>query len=306
MIVVVGEQVVDLVPAGDGLLRAALGGGPANTAIAAARLGARVAMMARLGRDSFGPAFRDRLTRSGVDTSHLIATAQPSALALANLDDHGEAAYDFWLSGAADFSWRSRDFPDFSEGTRIHIGSLAAFLPPGADAIERWAASHRDRCTISFDPNLRSVALSRPDSLMRLERLAELAHVIRVSEQDLEMAYPDVSAMKTAKRWLAGKGSKLVVLTRGSEGATALTATETIQVKAPTVSAVDTIGAGDTATGALLVGLAEGVPLPELLTFMCAAAALNCTRVGADPPTRAEVDAFIRTSAPGTGAPTDR
>jgi len=79
-------------------------------------------------------------------------------------------------------------------------------------------------------------------------------------------------------------------------------------VKAPRVSAVDTIGAGDTATGALLVGLSEGVPLSELLAFMCAAAALTCTRVGADPPTRAEVEAFIRrrTSAQGTGAPTDR
>jgi len=294
------------VPAGDGLLRAALGGGPANTAIAAARLGADTTMLARLGRDSFGAAFRDRLARDGVDTSHLIPTAQPSALALATVNEHGEAAYDFWLSGAADFSWRSRDFPEFSSGTQIHLGSLAAFLPPGADAIERWAASHRERCMISFDPNLRPVALSRPDSLVRLERLAELAHVIRVSAEDLEMAYPDVPALTTAKRWL--KSSRLVVVTRGGEGATALTADGTVEVKAPRVSAVDTIGAGDTATGALLVGLSEGVPLSELLAFMCAAAALTCTRVGADPPTRAEVEAFIRrrTSAQGTGAPTDR
>jgi fructokinase len=304
MIVVVGEQVVDLVPAGDGLLRAALGGGPANTAIAAARLGAEVAMLARLGRDSFGSAFRDRLARDGVNTGHLVATAQPSALALATVDERGEAAYDFWLSGAADFSWRSRDFPDFLEGTRIHLGSLAAFLPPGADAIERWAASHREHCTISFDPNLRPIALARPDSLVRLERLAELAHVIRVSAEDLEMAYPSVPALTTARRWL--KTSTLVVVTHGAKGATALTADETVEVKTPRVSAVDTIGAGDTATGALLVGLAEGMPLPRLLAFMCGAAALNCTRVGADPPTRAEVEAFIRTSAPETGAPTDR
>jgi fructokinase len=309
VIVVVGEQVVDLVPAGEGLLRAALGGGPANTAIAAARLrkpgdGGEVTMLARLGRDSFAAAFRDRLARDGVNTSHLIPTAQPSALALATVDEHGEAAYDFWLSGAADFSWRSRDFPEILPGTQIHLGSLAAFLPPGADAIERWAASHRDSCTISFDPNLRPVALARPDSLVRLERLAELAHVIRVSEQDLEMAYPSVPAAATARRWLTS--SRLIVLTHGAEGATALTADGTVEIKAPKVSAMDTIGAGDTATGALLVGLAERVPLPELLTFMCAAAALNCTRVGADPPTRAEVEAFIRRSDPGTGVPTDR
>jgi fructokinase len=306
VIVVVGEQVVDLVPAGDGLLRAALGGGPANTAIAAARLGARVAMVARQGRDSFGARFRDRLARSGVETGYIVQTAQPSALALATVDGDGEAAYDFWLSGAADFSWRARDLPELEAGTTIHIGSLAAFLPPGADAIERFAQAHRDRCTISFDPNLRQIALSRPDSLVRLERLAALAHVIRVSAQDLEMAYPSVGALDTAKRWLGGDDRKLIVMTRGSEGAIAMNAHETVEVPAPRVTAVDTIGAGDTATGALLAGLGSFESLVDLLAFMCTAAALNCTRVGADPPTRDEVSAFIPTSVPGRGEPRGR
>lgn len=301
MIVVIGEQVVDLVPAGDGLLRAALGGGPANTAIAAARLGARVAMVARLGRDSFGSAFRGRLVSSEVDTRYLKQTTQPSALALASVDPSGEAAYDFWLNGAADFGWRFHELPTLPGGT-IHIGSLAAFLPPGADAIERWAAEHRDRCTISFDPNLRPVALARPDSLVRLERLAALAHVIRVSEQDLELAYPNVGALDTAKRWLPGK--QLILLTSGSAGATALTPNETRHIPAPAVSAVDTIGAGDTATGAMLAALDAG--RDDLYEFVCTAAALTCTRVGADPPTLEEVLAFSQTSAPGRDAPPDR
>ncbi len=300
MIVVVGEQVVDLVPAGDGLLRAALGGGPANTAIAAARLGASVAMVARLGRDSFGHAFRDRLAMSGVDTAHLKKTAQASALALATVGPDGEAAYDFWLSGAADFSWRFHELPKLDEGATIHIGSLAAFLPPGADAIERWAAEHRDRCTISFDPNLRPAALARPDSLVRLERLAALAHVIRVSEEDLELAYPDVSAIDTARRWLPGK--RLILLTAGASGATALTPNGIEHVPAPVITAVDTIGAGDTATGALLAGLEAR--RDDLYAFACAAAALTCTRVGADPPTLDEVLSLM--SAQGIGEPRDR
>lgn len=302
MIVVVGEQVVDLVPAGDGLLKAALGGGPANTAIAAARLGASVAMVARQGGDSFGAAFRDRLTSSGVDTRFVMATGQPSALALATVDASGEAAYDFWLTGAADFGWRSHELPRLGAGTTIHIGSLAAFLPPGADVIERWAAEHRDRCTISFDPNLRAAALARPDSLVRLERLAALAHVIRVSEQDLELAYPATSAIETAKRWLPGK--RLILLTAGKAGATALTPAGTTVVPAPKVSAVDTIGAGDTATGALLAGLQAG--RDDLYLFVCFAAALTCTRVGADPPVLREVEDFIRTSGLGTGEPRGR
>lgn len=297
MIVVVGEQVVDLVPVGDGLLRAALGGGPANTAIAAARLlhgqGVPVAMAARAGRDSFGAAFTARLEASGVDTRYVLRTAQPSALALANVDATGEAHYDFWLSGAADFGWRAAELPQLEAGSTIHLGSLAAFLPPGADALERWALAHQDRCRLSFDPNIRSVALARPDSLVRLERLAELANVIRVSAGDVSHAYPHVAPIDTVRRWL--RSSQLVVLTHGAEGATALTPSREVFVSAPRVSTVDTIGAGDTATGALLAWLethewpSDEDSLRAMLTFMCAAAAMTCTRVGADPPTLEEL-----------------
>ncbi len=297
MIVVVGEQVVDLVPAGDGLLRAALGGGPANTAIAAARLGASVAMAARSGRDSFGAAFTNRLASSGVDTRYVVPTRQPSALALATVDDSGEARYDFWLAGAADFNWRYTDLPQLEAGTTIHIGSLAAFLQPGAEAIEDWALDHQDRCTISFDPNLRPVALSKPDSLVRLERLAELANVIRVSSDDLHHAYPFTDPLTTARRWLAN--CNLVIVTHGSSGATALTNDLEVTSTPPPVSIEDTIGAGDTATGALLAWL-QANPWPSteagldgLLRFVCTAAALNCTRVGADPPVLEEVTRWM-------------
>lgn len=301
MIVVVGEQVVDLVPAGDGLLKAALGGGPANTAIAAARLGAPVAMAARSGRDRFGAAFTNRLTEAGVDTCYVVKTRQPSALALATVDDDGEARYDFWLAGAADFNWHLSDLPTLDAGTTIHIGSLAAFLQPGADVLERWALSHQDRCTISFDPNLRPVALNKPDSLVRLERLAELANVIRVSSQDLTQAYPFADPLVTARRWLSH--AQLIVVTHGSSGATVLTAEQEVFVSPPPVSIEDTIGAGDTATGALLAWLnAHPWPSTEeelstLLRFVCTAAALNCTRVGADPPLLEDVTRWM--SVPG-------
>jgi len=293
VIVVAGEQVVDLVPVGDGMLRAALGGGPANTAIAAARLGVPVAMAARAGRDRFGAEFTERLEASGVDTRYVRRTAQPSALALAVVDGTGEAHYDFWLSGAADFGWRAAELPQLETGDTIHLGSLAAFLPPGADSLEQWALAHQDRCRISFDPNIRSVALARPDSLVRLERLAEIATVIRVSAGDLSHAYPSVDPIDTARRWL--RHTQLVVLTHGSEGATAFTPTMTVTVLAPRVSTVDTIGAGDTATGAMLAWLethewpSDEDGLRAMLTFVCAAAAVTCTRVGADPPTLAEL-----------------
>jgi fructokinase len=304
MIVVVGENVVDLVPAGSGLLRAALGGGPANTAIAAAQLGAPVAMAARLGRDAFGDAFLQRLKSAGVDTRHTLRTAQPSALALATIADEGEVEFDFWLAGAADFGWRAGELPELPEGSTIHLGSLAAFLPNSADVLERWAAEHWGRCTITFDPNLRPISLARPDSLVRLERLVALAHVVRASEHDLLAAYPDVEPLVTARRWLE-VGPRLVIVTQGARGSTALTTEAEVFVPAPVVATVDTIGAGDTAMGAILAWLHAGDrladrmarPLPAealrlLLTHMCTAAALTCTRPGAQPPTLDELRAF--------------
>ena len=303
MIIVAGENVVDLVPAGEGLLRSALGGGPANTAVAAARLGAPVAMAARLGQDTFGAAFRGRLVASGVDCRFLVNAAQPSALALASVAPDGQARYDFWLAGAADFGWRDHELPDPPPGTTLHLASLAAFLPPGADALERWAERNAPQCTITFDPNLRPVALTRPDSLVRLERLVGLAHLVKASEDDTRLAYPDTPPLDTARRWLHS-GPSLVVLTHGAAGATALTENGQAVVPAPRVSVADTIGAGDAAMGALLTALhVRGAltagalkslgsdELAEILRYVCAAAALACVRPGADPPTAVEVAA---------------
>lgn len=326
MIIVAGENVVDLVAAPDGLLRPALGGGPANVAVAAARLGAPVAMAARLGRDAFGAAFRRRFEESNVDIRYLVDTADPSALALATLAPDGEARYDFWLAGAADFAWRGPELPRPDPGDTLHLGSLAAFLPPGADVLERWVERHRPQCTITFDPNLRPVALARPDALVRLERLVRLAHLVRASEQDLRLAYPTVAPMATARRWLAdgdaGGGPSLVVLTRGPAGATALTRDGEVSVTPPPVDVVDTIGAGDTAMGALLAALHARAALSpaglarvsrdslaDILRFVCTAAALACARPGGDPPAPAEVAALLSRrprSGPGRGGQTGR
>src|SRR5258706_1224684 len=147
MIVVTGGNVVDLIPQPDGALRPALGGGPANIAVAVARLGAPVTMAARLGGDIFGAAFRRRLVESEVDGRYLRDTADPSTLALASIAADGSARFDFWHQGAADFGWRDGQLPELEAGDIAHIGSLAAFLPPGADVVERWAAGLRPQCT---------------------------------------------------------------------------------------------------------------------------------------------------------------
>jgi fructokinase len=298
VIVVAGENVVDLIPQPDGDLRPALGGGPANIAVAAARLGAPVAMAARLGGDPFGAGFRARLESAGVSGGHLVPTTDPSTLALATLDAHGAARFDFWLRGAADFGWRDAELPALSAGDVAHLGSLAAFLPPGADALERWAERCRPQCTVSLDPNLRPVVMAdRPTATDRLERLVRLAHVVKVSDDDLRLAYPERQPETVARQW--ARSARLVVLTRGGQGMTAFAGDTECAAPAANVSIVDTIGAGDAAMGALLASVhAKGIDalladLPGTVRRLCAAAALACTRPGADAPTAAELAAFL-------------
>lgn len=304
MIIVAGENVADLIATEGGLLRPALGGGPANTAVAAARLGAAVSFAARFGADTFGRAFRDRLTGAGVDLRHASELPAPSALAVASIDASGAAAYDFWLYGAADFNVVPLPRPDQSgAGDILHIGSLAAYWPPGADVIEQWVTESPAAVPVTFDVNLRPIVLATlPDAVARLERLARRADVVKASDEDLRLAHPETDPEHTARRWLDGRpGPKLVVLTLGEHGAVGLTREgERVHVPAPRVEVADTIGAGDALMGALLAELAEtGIEglcenLDATLRFVTAAAALACTKPGAYAPTRAEVEAQSR------------
>lgn len=299
MIVVAGENVVDLVPAGDGLLRPALGGGPANTAIAAAKLGATVAFAARFGADSFGHGFRQRLADAGVDLRYAIDLANPSALALATVDAHGVATYEFWLDGAADFA--SVPFPATGPEDIRHAGSLAAYWHPGADDVETWLADRPRLATL--DVNLRPIVLERQgDWRERLARLVAAVDVVKASDDDLRLAYPDLSPEDAARAWLAADPARptLAVVTLGAAGILGLSRDgQCVHVPAMPVTVVDTIGAGDAAMGALLARLSErgldGVlaDLDGTLRHAAAAAALACTHPGAYAPSTAEVAALL-------------
>jgi fructokinase len=300
-IVISGENVADLLPAHDGLLRVALGGGPANTAVAAAGLGGRVSFLARLGVDDFARQFRERLTAAGVDLAGAYPLDAPSAVALAAVDAAGVAKYDFWLDGAADFA--ATELPDAPPGAVAHAASITAYWPPGADHVAAWLARARSLCTVTFDVNLRPVVLARQaDALVRLEQLVRLAHVVKASDEDIELAYPGRPPSDVAAAWLDA-GADLVVFTHGAAGASAHVAGEAVVlVPAPRIEVADTIGAGDAAMAALLVRLATaglaGVigTRVDTLRYMCAAAAVACTRHGAYAPTPAEVAALLATA----------
>lgn len=311
-VAVAGENIIDLVPAGDGLLRPLPGGSPANIAAAIARLGTPASMIARVSRDGFGSVIRDRLSADGVSLDLTVEADEPTTLALVSLDEQARASYSFWFTETADWGWRPGELPDPlpDDVVALHTGSLAVQLEPGGAALLELLRRERERgaVTVSLDPNVRPAII--PDlarGRRRIEDLVAPSHLVKVSDEDLAHLYPGEDPLAAARRWL-GMGPYLVVLTLGAEGAVAVNAAGEVRVPAPRVRVADTVGAGDAFMGALLsalevrellggaherLGTLEAGPLGEIVEVATAAAALNCTRPGAVPPTADELTSFL-------------
>jgi fructokinase len=317
---VVGENIIDLVPLGDSTrdYRALPGGSPANIAVAASRLGTPTALLARVSTDVFGQRVRERLAADGVLDTHLVEATEPSSLAVVTFDTERRASYGFWLTGTVDWQWSDQELARrLGEEVRaVHVGSIAAYREPGAAAILRMLRRERERGAVSItvDPNVRPEVIGGLDHAReRTEELVRLADVVKASDEDLALLYPDLDHAGAARQWLA-LGPSLVVVTRGPNGALGLGRTAVVEASAPAIDLVDTVGAGDTFMGALLHALdrrdllggpardrlahVEKETLHEVLTTAAVAAALNCAREGADPPTAAELDHALRRATP--------
>ena len=292
---------------GSGLrLIARPGGSPANVAVGLARLGVKTRFAARISRDGLGPFLRAHLDESGVDIELSVDAPQPATVAIVGVDDAGIATYSFYVEGTADWQWQPAELPANDAGAAIHTGSLAIALEPGAPVVAAWVAAQRARgdVFISLDPNVRpALVLDLPGYRARLDSLIALAHLVKVSDDDLRALAPGVEPLATALEW-AKRGPELVVVTHGAHGATALAmGADPVRSPAIPVPTIDTIGAGDAFTSGLLAFLAEHdalsvgssgalspLLLAEGLRFASHVAALTCARAGADPPWRAELD----------------
>jgi fructokinase len=254
LILVAGENIIDLVPAPGGQLRPTCGGGPANTAVSLARRGIPTALVGAVGGDHFGRQVWRRHIAAGVRREWLLRTELPSTLGLAIVSEDGTAEYDYWTTGTADFAWEGRALPkpDPAQVDLVHFGSLAAYLEPSARAIEHWVNRARRAVPISFDPNIRLGAMGdRAKVLERTERLVGLATLVRVSERDLGRLYPGTAVDEIARKWLEA-GPELVVVTLGDAGSVAFHRNHVTEMTAVPVDVVDTIGAGDAFTSGLL------------------------------------------------------
>ncbi|MFE2537992.1 carbohydrate kinase [Streptomyces sp. NPDC059371] len=303
-ITVVGECVADAFtePANvssELALRVLPGGGPANTAVALARLGTPARLLARLSGDVFGRLFRAHLEASGVDLSYAVAAAEPSTLAVAELDVTGQATYSFHAQNTADWQWTPGELArtDLSETACVHTGSLALVREPGGAAVEEFLATAASRATISIDPNVRPL-LVRPEVYRaRLARWCALADILRLSEDDLELLLPGTPPEQACDTWHAA-GVRLVVITLGADGALASLDGERLQIPGAAARVVDTVGAGDSFTAGLLhhlgarrllggrladLGLDD---VAEACRFATRVAALTCSVAGPNPPWR--------------------
>ncbi len=283
-----------------------VGGAPMNVAIGLSRLGQRVGFFSKVSRDIFGEKIMAHLANEGVDTRLIVRTDQLSTLAIVSLDAAGAARYSFYIENTADRSINAVELPTAlpSEIKVIHIGgSYSTAIEPSASSFVGLVERERGRRLISYDPNIRdSVAPDLDLWRARVAKLASMAHLIKASEEDLAKLYPGRSAEDAAGDWIAG-GANLALVTLGGEGALGFTANGvSARVPGVKVKVIDTVGAGDTFQAATLDWLArEGrlspdalasltsQELPAMLTYAAKAAAITCSRRGADLPRAAEL-----------------
>ncbi|MET7686089.1 carbohydrate kinase [Streptomyces sp. NPDC005423] len=300
MIVVAGEALIDLVPQGTGALatlKPALGGGPYNTAVALGRLGSPTAFCSRTSYDAFGEALLAGLRAADVDVLDVQRGPEPTTLAVATIDAHGSAAYSFYVDGTAD---RLFEVPAAlpAETEAVSFGTCSLVLEPGASAYEELmrTASAQGVFT-ALDPNIRAGLIPDADAYRaRFTSWLPSVSLLKLSEEDA------LWLGGNPREWLAA-GPSAVVITQGGDGLTAFTRDGSVYaVPGQKVDVVDTIGAGDTVNAALLHGLsvrgalsAEGLAglgrdgWPQLLRFAARAAAVTCSRAGAEPPYASEL-----------------
>ena len=295
---VTGEVLIDLIP--DGSERKPIvGGGPANTAKALAKIGIDTQFIDGISSDKYGQMAKDELDASGVKLDYVKYSDKPTCLAIVSLSDSGSASYEFVIENTATFDFTPNWLPNpqTERPTLLHIGTLATVIEPGASVLFDWAQSVAMVAPIVFDPNIRPAVISdREEYLIQVERWVSISSAIKVSDEDIKWLYPSLEIDQAVNNWLV-MGPSLIVVTYGDKGLAGYRQGEKVSVGAVKVLVDDTVGAGDT-VGAILVeaivkdGLdtLSGVRLEMMLKRAAKAASITVSRSGANPPTLKEIE----------------
>ena len=308
MILVAGEALIDMLPRelqGVAYCRPVPGGSPFNVAMALGRLAVPVRFLCRISKDAFGEVLARQLAESGTDLAWCPRTDALSTLGFVTFDSECKAArYAFYTAGTAGCALDTRDLPrplpDCVEA--IHVGSFALAVEPFGTAVEELVQEWSDGRLVSYDPNIRPFLIADRDRYLARHRvISARADLIKMSEEDLEWLHPGVPVDVAATDYLEA-GAKLVVVTRGGDGATLFSKEHFVDCPASDIEVVDTVGAGDTFQAALLcwlrehgrlkadsvAGLGYG-ELEQMGAFASRAAGINCGREGCQPPWRRDL-----------------
>ena len=283
-----GEVLIDILATGP-----VVGGGPANTAKALARLGYEVDFIDGISTDAYGLSARKELTRDGVGLAMSLTSEKPTCTATVTLDSQANASYEFLIAGTATFDFAHSWLPDPErlKPSVLHIGTLVTIVEPAASVLFDWAVKCAEFAPIVFDPNVRSSVVADPKKYRAaVEKWVGISSVVKLSDDDISWLYPDESMDEVAKRWIAG-GAALVVVTRGANGIIGFTESGMEEVAAAKVTVVDTVGAGDT-VGAILVEAVIKHSVNDLRAHIlnavlhraAIAAGITVSRAGAAPP----------------------
>ncbi len=295
---VVGEVLIDLIP-DESKHVAVVGGGPANTAKALAKLGVKTHFIDGISNDEYGQMAKAELLSANVLLDYAQYSNKPTCTAKVTLSKSGGATYEFVIEGTAtfDFSDQWLPNPQSLKPSLLHIGTLATVIEPGASVLFKWAQGVANLAPIVFDPNIRPAVLgNRDEYVKKVEKWVAISSAVKVSDEDLNWLYPGKAINEILNKWFE-VGVELVVVTLGDKGITAYRKNEQISVDAVKVVVADTVGAGDT-MGAVLVeaiinnGLDKltGEVLKSMLNRAVKAAAITVSRTGANPPSKDEID----------------
>ena len=301
MIVVAGEALVDLLIDSGTNVHAVLGGGPFNAARTIGRLGHPCRFVGRLSSDRFGAALAASLAADGTEVVVQDLAGEPTTLASAELNEFGAAAYRFYLDGtsAPKLTTEHLRRACLGDADAVHVGSLALVLEPMASALLGWLREAPADVVVMVDLNCRPQALGDHHRYRtNLHNFVSCAHVVKASREDVSFLYPHDSPESGAARLLCA-GADVVLLTDADRPTLVVTANGSRTVPVPTVTVVDTVGAGDSFGAAFLTWWVEtGRRVKELsvlddlelaVTLGNEVSTITCTRSGADPPRRDEL-----------------
>lgn len=312
MFVVGGESLVDLVPAGPGPTaerQPIAGGSPFNCAIALAKLGNPTGFLCPISTDPFGDMLLAPLEEAGVKVLIEQRVEAPTTKAIVTFNEKMQASYEFERGAERAFT---RDGLVAALPAGVSLLQLGGFVPIEPEDAVAWLAVAEKAiaggATLSMDINVRPLLVDDETAYRRqLSQLLDLAHVIKLSDEDHAWLEPGMSLEEHARALLARPNCELVVITLGEDGSLAFTskASARAPIHSPPVF-VDTVGAGDSLMAGVLTALAErqalqpgrlgtldSTALEDILRFGAVVAGINCGRKGCQPPTRAEVDAVL-------------